>query len=168
MCRFITTIVAFAFCAIANAQDFSKVNVNTVWYQNGSSLEQIYPVNTTGSEMKGTFKKKMKLVYNGSSSDAKMKEAVLYAYANPKFMQSPTNFSIIPLVAESDKRTYQWLSASITKAKTNEGVISVAYEKVAENVFKVTPKEKLTPGEYGFVYNIAGMPAVIFGFTIVE
>ena len=35
MCRFITTIVAFAFSVIANTQDFSKVNVNTVWYQNG-------------------------------------------------------------------------------------------------------------------------------------
>lgn len=168
MNKFITSIIAFAFCMVANAQDFSKVLVNTVWYQNGSNLEQIYPVNTTGSEMKGIFKKKMKLVYNGSSSDAKMKEAVLYAYANPTFMQSPSNFSIIPLVAESGRRTYQWLSASISKAKTNEGVIPVAYEKVAENVFKVTPKEKLTSGEYGFVYNISGMPAVIFGFTIVE
>ena len=56
MNKFITSIVAFAFCMIANAQDFSKVLVNTVWYQNGSNLEQIYPVNTTGSEMKGTFK----------------------------------------------------------------------------------------------------------------
>lgn len=168
MCRFIATMVVLASCMIANAQDFSKVLVNTVWYQDGSNIEQIYPTNTMGQEIKGAFKKKIKLVYNGSSSDVKIKEAILYAYANPSYLQSPTNFSIIPLVVESERRTYMWLSASFSKAKTNEDVIPVAYEKVAENVYKVTPKEKLAPGEYGFVNNTAGMPSIIFGFTIVE
>lgn len=166
MKKSLALLMVLIFCLAAKSQDLSKVTLNTVWYQADSVFEQIYPVTTTGSEMKGAFKKKMKIVYNGATSNVKVKDIILYVYANPTYLQSPANFAIIPLVSEDDKRTYQWMSASMVKAKTNEGTIPVDYVKVADNVFRVTPKSKLASGEYGFTLSTAGMPATIFGFTI--
>lgn len=166
MTKSLTFFMSLAFCLTAKSQDLSKVTPNTVWFQTDSVFEQIYPVTTAGSEMKGTFKKKMKLVYNGATSNVQVKDIILYVYANPTYLQSPANFAIIPLVSEGNKRTYQWMSASMARAKTNECTIPVEYEKVADNVFKVMPKSKLPDGEYGFVQNSVGMPATIFGFTI--
>lgn len=155
-------------CLFAKAQDLSKVTINTVWYQADSLIEQIYPITTNGTQMNGAFKKKVQLVFNGESSDVKVKDITLYAYANAAYMQSPNNFAIIPLVSKSGSRTYQWMSASALKAKTNENLISVKYEKVGDNIFMVKPAVKLQPGEYGFVNNSSGMPSIIYGFTIVE
>lgn len=162
------SLLFLTFCVIAKAQDFSKVSLNTVWYQSDSKIEQIYPVTTNGSQMNGLFKKKVKLVFNGGTSDVKVKEIILYAYANPTYMQSPNNFGIIPLTSESGNRTYLWITVSAAKSKTNEGFIPIKYEKVAENVFKVYPEQQLEPGEYGFVNSIGGMPSIIYGFTIVK
>lgn len=172
MKKFYQNLLSFLFlfvcCNTVKSQDLSKVTINTVWYQADSVFSQIYPTTSVGTEMNGVFKKKMKMVYNGASSDVKVKEITLYAYANAAYMQSPTNFGIIPLTQESDKRTYLWLSASAFKAKTNDDVISVKYEKVSENIFKVMPERKLLPGEYGFLMKVAGIPTIIYGFTIVE
>lgn len=168
MKRFLISFILIMSCLFAEAQDLSKVTMNTVWYQADSLIEQIYPVTTNGTQMNGAFKKKVQLVYNGETSNVKVKDITLYAYANAAYMQSPNNFGIIPLVSKSGTRTYQWMSASALKAKTNENMIAVTYEKVGDNVFKVKPASELAPGEYGFVNNVSGMPSIIYGFTIVE
>lgn len=168
MSKVIACLFLLACCNAVKAQDMSKVTINTVWYQSDSVFAQIYPTTSVGTEMNGVFKKKMKMVYNGTSSDVKVKEITIYAYANAAYMQSPANFGIIPLTQESDKRTYLWLSASAFKAKTNDNIISVKYEKVVDNIFKVTPERKLLPGEYGFLMRVAGIPTILYGFTIVE
>lgn len=166
--NFFLLVVFLFYATTVGAQDFSKVTINTVWYQTDTLIKQIYPINTLGMEMKGTFKKKVKLVYKGSSANVKVKDITLYAYANTNYMQSPANFCIIPLIPEKDKRTYLWLSASMFKAKSNDDFIPITYENISENVFKISPKVKLAPGEYGFIYNISGMPTTIFDFTIIE
>ena len=50
--------------------------------------------------------------------------------------------------------------------------IAFDYEMVRPGVYKVTPKQSLKPGQYGFIYAIAGagtagaMSARIFDFSV--
>lgn len=88
---------------------------------------------------------------------------------------SPAEFTLVQLAKKKGRREARVGSANIAGAKTgvmDKDRISFGYELVRPGVFKVKPDAALPPGEYGFIYSIAGggaggaVTARIFDFSI--
>ncbi len=74
-------------------------------------------------------------------------------------VKSPSEFSLVQLMEKKGRREARVGSANIAGAKTgimDKDRIEFNYEQVRQGVFKVTPKQPLEPGQYGFVYSVAG------------
>jgi hypothetical protein len=88
---------------------------------------------------------------------------------------SPSEFTLIRLVPKNGRREARVGSLNIAGAKTgvmDSDRIAFDYEMVRPGVYKATPKQPLQPGQYGFIYAIAGggtagaMSARIFDFSV--
>lgn len=88
---------------------------------------------------------------------------------------SPAEFTLIRLMEKKGRREARVGSMNIGGAKTgvmDHDRILFDYEMVRPGVYKVTPKEALEPGQYGFIYALSGtgtkgaMTARIFDFAI--
>lgn len=88
---------------------------------------------------------------------------------------TPNEFTLIELIKKKGRREARVGSMNIGGAKTgvmDKDRLAFTYELVRPGVFKVTPSATLKPGEYGFIYSLAGggangaLTARIFDFSI--
>jgi len=90
-------------------------------------------------------------------------------------VSSPSEFTLIRLMQKSGRREARVGSMNIGGAKTgvmDHDRIAFDYQMVREGVYKVTLKQPLEAGQYGFIYALSGggtggaMTARIFDFSI--
>lgn len=70
---------------------------------------------------------------------------------------SPSEFSLVQLMEKKGRREARVGSANIAGAKTgimDKDRIEFTFEMVRRGVFRVTPKQPLAAGQYGFVYSV--------------
>lgn len=98
-----------------------------------------------------------------------------WAAGSAQTVTSPGEFTLIRLMEKKGRREARVGSMNIAGAKTgvmDKDRIAFDYEMVRPGVYKITPKQVLQPGQYGFIYAIAGagtagaMTARIFDFAI--
>ena len=98
-----------------------------------------------------------------------------WAAGSAQTVSSPSEFTLIQLMEKKGRREARVGSLNIGGAKTgvmDHDRIPFDYEMVREGVYKVTPKQPLAPGQYGFIYALAGggtagaMTARIFDFSV--
>lgn len=76
-------------------------------------------------------------------------------------VKSPAEFSLVELMQKKGRREARVGSANIAGAKSgvmDKDRIVFDYDMVRPGVYRVTPKDALKPGQYGFLYSIAGAP----------
>lgn len=96
-------------------------------------------------------------------------------------IQSPNEFSLIALAKKRDRREARVGSLNIAGSKTgvmDQDQIPFSYEQIAQGVFRITPDADLAPGEYGFLFALAGgsgpglsggvSGARVFDFTVTQ
>jgi len=98
-----------------------------------------------------------------------------WAAGSSQSVSSPSEFTLIKLMEKKGRREARVGSMNLGGAKTgvmDHDRIAFDYEMVREGVYRVTPKEPLEPGQYGFIYALSGggtggaMTARIFDFSI--
>jgi len=131
----------------------------------------------------GIAKIKFKAALNGRNAALQVNDRrpVFYFYFEVKnaglstssyYATNPNEFSLVKLDVKSNTREVTVSQANAFGAQSgtmDKAACAFTYEKIAPGVFKVTPQEDLTDGEYGF-YNAAGVGpsggAKIFDFGI--
>jgi hypothetical protein len=74
-------------------------------------------------------------------------------------VSSPSEFTLIRLMEKKGRREARVGSLNIVGAKTgvmDHDRIAFDYEMIREGVYKVTPKQPLQAGQYGFIYALSG------------
>ena len=98
-----------------------------------------------------------------------------WAAGSAQTVSSPSEFTLIRLMEKKDRREARVGSLNIGGAKTgvmDHDRIAFDYEMVREGVYRVTLKQALEAGQYGFIYALAGggtggaMTARIFDFSV--
>jgi hypothetical protein len=98
-----------------------------------------------------------------------------WAAGSAQTVSSPSEFTLIRLTEKQGRREARVGSLNIGGAKTgvmDHDRIPFDYQMVREGVYKVTPKQTLVAGQYGFIYAISGggtsgaMAARIFDFGV--
>ncbi|MEO6093560.1 MAG: hypothetical protein ABIT04_02880 [Novosphingobium sp.] len=88
---------------------------------------------------------------------------------------SPGEFTLVRLIQKSGRRQARVGSVNLAGAKTgvmDSDRLAFDYTLVRPGVFRVVPTTELTPGEYGFIYSVAGggaggaVTARIFDFAV--
>lgn len=77
-------------------------------------------------------------------------------------VQSPNEFSLVELKRKKKRREARIGSFNIAGAKTgvlDKYQIPFSYEQLGRGIYKVTPDVDLEPGEYGFIFAVAGSGA---------
>jgi hypothetical protein len=110
-----------------------------------------------------------------ASNPATANIASSWSAGSAQTVSSPSEFTLIKLAEKNGRREARVGSMNIGGAKSgvmDHDRIAFDYEMVREGVYKVTPKEPLKAGQYGFIYAIAGggtggaMTARIFDFSV--
>jgi hypothetical protein len=90
-------------------------------------------------------------------------------------VNSPAELSLVKLTPKKDRREARVGSVNIAGAKSgvmDKDRIDFSFSAIRPGVYAIEPKEKMAPGEYGFIYSLAGagtggaMTAKIFDFTV--
>lgn len=98
-----------------------------------------------------------------------------WAAGSAQTVTSPSEFTLIRLMEKKDRREARVGSMNIAGAKTgvmDSDRIAFDYEMVRPGVYKVTPKQALAAGQYGFIFALSGsgtagaMTARIFDFSV--
>lgn len=98
-----------------------------------------------------------------------------WAAGSAQAVSSPSEFTLIRLMQKSGRREARVGSMNIAGAKTgvmDHDRIPFDYQMVREGVYKVTLKQSLPAGQYGFIYALTGggaggaMTARIFDFAV--
>jgi hypothetical protein len=98
-----------------------------------------------------------------------------WAAGSAQTVSSPNEFTLIKLMEKKGRREARVGSMNIGGSKTgvmDHDRIAFDYEMVREGVYKVTPKQPLEAGQYGFIYALSGggtggaMTARIFDFSV--
>lgn len=98
-----------------------------------------------------------------------------WAAGSAQTVSSPSEFTLIRLMEKKGRREARVGSMNIGGAKTgvmDHDRIPFDYQMVREGVYKVTPKQPLEAGQYGFIYALSGggtggaMTARIFDFSV--
>ena len=110
-----------------------------------------------------------------ASNPATANIASTWASGSTQTVSSPSEFTLIRLMEKEGRREARVGSLNIAGAKTgvmDHDRIAFDYEMVREGVYKVTLKQPLEPGQYGFIYALTGggtggaMTARIFDFAV--
>jgi hypothetical protein len=110
-----------------------------------------------------------------ASNPATSNLASSWAAGSAQTVTSPSEFTLIKLTQKRGRREARVGSMNIAGAKTgvmDSDRIAFDYEMVRPGVYKVSPKQPLRPGQYGFIYAIAGggtagaMTARVFDFSV--
>ncbi len=107
------------------------------------------------------------------------RQAVTWSSGTNASVTSPNEFTLVKLMQKKGRREARVGSVNIGGAKTgvmDKDQIPFDYDMVRPGVFKATPRVRLGPGEYGFMYAITGgggggfaggaMTARIFDFSV--
>lgn len=98
-----------------------------------------------------------------------------WAAGSAQTVTSPSEFTLIKLMEKKGRREARVGSMNIAGAKTgvmDKDRIAFDYELIRPGVYKVTPKQALEGGQYGFIYALSGngtagaLSARIFDFSI--
>jgi hypothetical protein len=98
-----------------------------------------------------------------------------WAAGSAQTVSSPSEFTLIRLTEKQGRREARVGSLNIGGAKSgvmDEDRIPFDYQMLREGVYKITPKQSLKAGQYGFIYALAGggtggaMTARIFDFGV--
>jgi hypothetical protein len=98
-----------------------------------------------------------------------------WAAGSAQTVSSPSEFTLIKLMEKKGRREARVGSMNIGGAKTgvmDHDRIPFDYQMVREGVYKVTVKQPLEAGQYGFIYALSGggtggaMTARIFDFAV--
>ena len=101
--------------------------------------------------------------------------ASTWASGSAQTVSSPSEFSLIKLDPKGGRREAKVGSMNIAGAKSgvmDKDRIPFDFQMVRDGVYKVTPKQILRPGQYAFIYALAGsgtngaMSARIFDFAV--
>lgn len=110
-----------------------------------------------------------------ASNPATVNLSSSWAAGSAQTVTSPSEFTLIRLTEKKGRREARVGSLNIGGAKTgvmDSDRIAFDYEMVRPGVFRVTPKQSLISGQYGFIYALSGggtngaMTARIFDFAI--
>lgn len=110
--------------------------------------------------------------FDGTSQEG---AANTWASGANTFVSSPAEFQLIQLAKKSGRREARVGSANIAGAKTgvmDKDRLAFRSNEIRPGVYEVTPSAPLTPGEYGFIFSLAGtggagaMTARIFDFSV--
>ena len=110
-----------------------------------------------------------------ASNPATTNLASSWAAGSAQTVSSPSEFTLIKLMSKTGRREARVGSMNIAGAKSgvmDSDRIAFDYEMVRPGVYKVTPKQPLRAGQYGFIYALAGggttgaMSARIFDFSV--
>jgi hypothetical protein len=110
-----------------------------------------------------------------ASNPATVNLASSWSAGSAQVVTSPNEFTLIRLNEKKDRREARVGSLNIAGAKTgvmDKDRIPFDFEMVRPGVYKVTPKQALAPGQYGFIYSLQGggaggaMTARIFDFAV--
>jgi hypothetical protein len=91
------------------------------------------------------------------------------------FVNSPSEFTLVQLTKKSGRREARVGSMNIAGAKSgvmDKDRLAFRSNEIRPGAYEVTPSAPLTPGEYGFIFSLAGagsggaMTARIFDFTV--
>ena len=91
------------------------------------------------------------------------------------FVNSPSEFTLVELMKKQGRREARVGSMNIAGAKSgvmDKDRLAFRSNEVRPGVYEVTPVETLKPGEYGFIFSLAGagtggaMTARVFDFTV--
>ena len=143
--------------------------------------------NRSGSKIattltQGIWVTKEKAMINGSESAIKTKEPypVFYFYLNEKdrtmavvryFPASVNQFQLVKFDQKKGVREVTIGKVSSYYGKTgipNDRIMEISIDKVGDGIYKVTPKQVLKPGEYGFylIGTGAGIGATFYDFSV--
>jgi hypothetical protein len=98
-----------------------------------------------------------------------------WAAGSAQTVSSPSEFTLIKLMEKKGRREARVGSLNIAGAKSgvmDKDRIAFDYQMVRDGVYKVTLKQPLEPGQYGFIYALTGggsggaMTARIFDFSV--
>jgi hypothetical protein len=98
-----------------------------------------------------------------------------WAAGSAQTVSSPSEFTLIQLMKKKGRREARVGSKNIGGTKTgvmDHDRIPFDYQMVRDGVYKVTPKQPLEAGQYGFIYALTGggsggaMTARIFDFAV--
>ena len=115
--------------------------------------------------------------FDASNPDS-ARQTVTWSSGSNASVSSPNEFTLVKLNQKKGRREARVGSMNIGGAKTgvmDKDQIPFDYEMVRPGVFKATPRARLEPGEYGFMYAITGggggftggaMTARIFDFSV--
>ena len=101
--------------------------------------------------------------------------ATTWAAGTAATVTSPGEFTLVRFLAKADRREARVGSLNIGGAKSgvmDKDRLAFDYKLVRPGVFEVHPTNDLTPGEYGFIYSLAGggaggvVTARVFDFAI--
>lgn len=110
--------------------------------------------------------------FDGTSADS---AANTWASGANTFVTSPAEFTLVQLTKKGGRREARVGSMNIAGAKSgvmDKDRLAFRANEVRPGVYEVTPAEALKPGEYGFIFSLAGantggaMTARIFDFTV--
>ena len=110
-----------------------------------------------------------------ASNPATVNLSSSWAAGSAQTVTSPSEFTLIKLMGKKGRREARVGSMNIAGAKMgvmDHDRIQFDYEMVRPGVYKVTPKQSLEAGQYGFIYALAGngtagaMTARIFDFSV--
>lgn len=110
-------------------------------------------------------------------SNPNMQSTSAWAAGSAATVTAPSEFTLIQLMPKKDRREARVGSMNIGGAKTgvmDKDRLTFDYNLVRPGVYKVVPTKALAPGEYGFIFSIAGggsagaLTAKVFDFTILS
>ncbi len=98
-----------------------------------------------------------------------------WASGSNTFVNSPAEFTLVQLMKKSGRREARVGSMNIGGAKSgvmDKDRLAFRSNELRPGVYEVTPATSLEPGEYGFIFSLAGagtggaMTARVFDFTV--
>lgn len=101
--------------------------------------------------------------------------ASTWASGSNTFVNSPAEFTLVQLMKKSGRREARVGSVNIGGAKSgvmDKDRLAFRSNEIRPGVYEVTPAAMLEPGEYGFIFSLAGagsggaMTARVFDFTV--
>ncbi len=140
-----------------------------------TSLKAIIP-NASATTNSVSAKPVFYMFFDDSNSEEKIQNSN-WASGSASIVTSPSEFTLISLKVKKGRRQAKVGKFNFTGAKTgvlDKDQIAFDHEEVRRGVYKVSPREELEPGEYGFIFAINGdngrgiASARIFDFTILE
>ena len=123
------------------------------------------PIKTSGNP-------KFYFFFDGTSTEV---ASTTWASGANTFVSSPAEFTLVQLSKKSGRREARVGSMNIAGAKSgvmDKDRLAFRSNEIRPGVYEVTPSAQLQPGEYGFIFSLAGagsggaMTARIFDFSV--